>query len=225
MSLSSGLSTSEIATIFAEEISAQGGRVTDTFDDGARLFLRAVLPAEQEIQRRDHVQGGVALRATEEDVWVHPYVFRQICTNGAIIARATQTRHIEHSDFSDAFGEEELAGAIRDAVRDCCSPEAFQNAADAMRSSVHAQIDMALNLATMFSRLPEEIRSRFFTQILDQFLKSSSHSRFDLMNTVTATARNLTDPEARWRLEELGGAIPFEAEQTQVSKRQRVLSA
>jgi hypothetical protein len=185
-----------------------------------------VLPDEREVQHRDRVRGGVALRATEDDVWVHPYVFRQICSNGAIIARATQTRHIERSEFvSYDDAQAELAGAVREAIQDCCSPEAFQNAADAMRSSVHAQIDMALNLATMFSRLPEEIRSRFFTQILDQFLKSSSHSRFDLMNTVTATARNLTDPEARWRLEELGGAIPFEAEQTQVSKRQRVLSA
>jgi hypothetical protein len=50
-------------------------------------------------------------------------------------------------------------------------------------------------------------------------------SRFDLMNAVTATARNLTDPEARWRLEELGGAIPFEAEKTPATERQRVLTA
>jgi hypothetical protein len=226
MSFQGGLTTGELATIFADEIAAQGGTVTDTFDDGARLFQRAVLPDEREVQHRDRVQGGVALRATEDDVWIHPYVFRQVCSNGAIIARATQTRHIERSEFvSYDDAQAELAGAVREAIQDCCSPEAFQNAADNMRSSVHASVDMALNVAALISRMPEDDRSRFFTRIFDQFLKSANHSRFDLMNAVTATARNLTDPEARWRLEELGGAIPFEAEQTQVSKRQRVLTA
>jgi hypothetical protein len=224
MSLPNGLSTSEIATIFAEQIVAQGGRVTDTFDDGARLFLRAVLPAEQEIKSRDHVQGGVALRATEDDVWVHPYVFRQVCTNGAIIARATQTRHIEQSDVSDAFGQEELAGAIRDAIRDCCAPEAFETAADAMRSSVHSPIDIALAMMSMLSRL-EGLGLEVQKSMLQELMRVSDSSRFALMNAVTSVARDTRDPEARWKLEELGGAIPFEAEQTQVSKRQRVLTA
>jgi hypothetical protein len=222
MAFQDGLTTSEIATIFAEEIAAQGGTVTDTFDDGASLFVRAVLPDEREVQPRDRVQGGVALRATEDDVWVHPYVFRQICSNGAIIARATQTRHIDRADFSyDA--ESELAAAVREAIQDCCSSQAFENAAEAMRSSVHSPVDMALNFVSMLSRLPEEVRSRFLAPILDRFLKSSSHSRFDLMNVVTALARDTTDPKTRWQLEELGGAIPFEAERP-VRERSSVLS-
>ena len=225
MSFQGGLLTSEIATIFAEEIAAQGGTVTDTFDDGARLFQRAVLPDEREVQHRDRVQGGVALRATDDDVWIHPYVFRKVCANGAIIARAIQTRHIERSEFvSYDDAEVELAGAVREAIRDCCAPEAFENATEAIRSSIHSPVDMALNLAWMFSRMPEEIRSEFFTRILDQFSKSSNHSRFDWMNAVTATARNVTDPEARWRLEELGGAIPFDTE-TPVRKRHHVFTA
>ncbi len=91
MSFQGGLTTGELATIFADEIAAHAGTVTDKFDDGARLFLRAVLPAEQEVKSRDRVQAGVALRATADDVWVHPYVFRQICSNGAIIAHAIET--------------------------------------------------------------------------------------------------------------------------------------
>jgi hypothetical protein len=222
MSFQGGLSTAEIATIFAEEVAAQGGRVTDTFDDGARLFLRAVLPAEENVKQRDRVQGGVALRATEEDVWVHPYVFRQVCSNGAIIARATQTRHIERSDFS-AESETELAGAVREAIGECCSPDAFRNAADAMRSSVHSQVDTALTMIPMLSRLPGALRSRLLESILNQFMRGSDHSRFALMNVVTAAARDTTDPEARWRLEEIGGAIPFEAP-APVRERSRALT-
>ena len=226
MSLQGGLSTSEIVTIFAEEIVGQGGRVTDTFDDGARLFQRAVLPAEQEVKRGDRLQGGVALRATDDDVWVHPYVFRQVCTNGAIIARATQTVHIEQPGFSAAFGEEELAGAIRDAVRDCCAPDAFDTAADAMRSAVHSPIDIAVTMASMLSHLPDEFRSQVFELILHAFVvEGADRSRFALMNAVTAVARDTPDPEARWKLEVIGGSIPFEADETLARPRHAVLTA
>ena len=67
--------------------------MTDTFDDGERLFVRSVVP-----QRRGRsgpttgLQGGVALRASGGDVWVHPYVFRLVCTNGAIMAHADRRR-------------------------------------------------------------------------------------------------------------------------------------
>jgi hypothetical protein len=44
--------------------------------------------------------------------------------------------------------------------------------------------------------------------ILDRFTKGSDRSRFGLMNAVTSLARDTRDPELRWRLEELGGAIP-----------------
>jgi hypothetical protein len=224
MAFQGGLLTSEIATIFAEELLAQGGSVTDTFDDGARLFMRAVLPAEQEVRPRDRVQGGVALRAVEDAVWIHPYVFRRVCANGAIIARATQTRHIEWSDFSYA-PESELAGAVREAIQECCSPEAFDNAAEAMRGAVQSPADMAINIViSMSSRLPEALKVELLDTLSHEFFRKSDHSRFALMNVVTAVARDAPDPEARWRLEELGGAIPFETE-SPVLDRRGVLTA
>jgi hypothetical protein len=224
MAFQAGMTTSELATIFGEEIVAQGGNLTDTFDDGARLFIRAILPEEQEVRHRDRVQGGVALRAAEDAVWIHPYVFRRVCSNGAIIARATQTRHIEWSDFSYA-AEFELAGAVREAIQNCCSPGVFASAAEAMRSSVHTPVDTALNMViSMSSRLPEKLKAQLLDTISHEFFKRSDHSRFALMNVVTAVARDAADPEVRWRLEELGGAIPFEVE-AQVLDRQGVLIA
>ena len=43
MSLDNRLTTAEIQAIFAEEVRAAGGSVSDTFDDGARLFKPAQL--------------------------------------------------------------------------------------------------------------------------------------------------------------------------------------
>jgi hypothetical protein len=224
MAFQAGLTTSELATIFGEEIAAQGGNLTDTFDDGARLFIRAVLPEEQEVRHRDRVQGGVALRAAEAAVWIHPYVFRRVCSNGAIIARATQTRQIEWSDFSYA-AESELAAAVREAIQDCCAAKVFDNAAGAMRSSVHGPVDTALNMViSMSSRLPESLKAQLLDMLSHEFFRRSDHSRFALMNVVTAVARDAADPEVRWRLEELGGAIPFETE-TPVLDRRGVLTA
>ncbi len=76
----------------------------------------------------------------------------------------------------------------------------------------------------MLSRL-EALGAQVLSSILQEFLGGADRSRFAFMNVVTARARDTRDPEARWTLEEIGGAIPFEAEQTQVSKRQRVLTA
>src|SRR5262245_22651859 len=93
-----GLTTDEIQAIFQEEISAASGTVTRSFNDGARLFLRSLLPRVREVRRSDEVQAGVALRATEQEICVHPYIFRLICANGAIMAQATQTERITDLD-------------------------------------------------------------------------------------------------------------------------------
>src|SRR5438128_847395 len=124
--------TAQIKTLFAEEITAVGGVVSETFDDGDRLFARSVLPRLREVRTGDKVQGGVALLASACDISVHPYVFRLVCKNGAIMAHAIQTRHIEGSDF---VAPEEVAGAVRIAVRHCCAEDAFTVAAEQMRSA------------------------------------------------------------------------------------------
>src|SRR5438270_1566246 len=90
-----GFTTRPIQQLFQEEISQLGGTVRDTFDDGRRLFARAVLTNFQPVGVEDDVQAGVALRADEEQVCVHPYVFRLICKNGAIWAHALETVRID----------------------------------------------------------------------------------------------------------------------------------
>jgi hypothetical protein len=198
--------TAEIQALFAEQITAAGGTVADTFDDGARLFTRSLLPAVREVQKGDQVQGGVALRAAEADVWVHPYVFRLVCRNGAIRAHALQTRHVEAHDCATP---EEAAGAIRAAVVACCAADAFAAGAEEMRSAHEHEADLALNLLPLLAHLPSETAGQLFQQIMDRFNQGADRSRFGLMNAVTALARDTRDPETRWRLEELGGGIPL----------------
>jgi hypothetical protein len=205
MPLHESLTTATIKALFSEEITAAGGTVSDTFEDGTRLFTRSILPHVREVQRADQVQGGVALRASEREVWVHPYVFRLVCRNGAIMAQAVQTRQVETPEFAT---DEEASTAVRSAIQACCAEDAFTVAAEEMRSAREREADVALNLLPLLSHLPSEAGAQILRTIMERFFQEGDRSRFALMNAVTSVARDTPDPEVRWRLEELGGGIP-----------------
>lgn len=208
MSFDDHLTTSHVHTLFADEVQAAGGTVTDAFDDGDCLFARSVLPALAEVQPGDRVQGGVALRAVRGAVWVHPYVFRQVCRNGAIAAHAVQTRHL--ADL-DSLPGDEAEVAVREAVRACCAAEAFTTAAGEMRAATGANIDnidTVLRILPSIARLHAAGHTSVVQEILGRFFRDGDQSRFGLMNAVTSVARDTRDPEMRWRLEEFGGGIP-----------------
>ena len=77
-----------------------------------------------------------------------------------------------------------------------------------MRSAGDVQIDMLLTLASILSRLPADVGSSIISELIAHVTDTTPHgSRYELMNVVTAAARDTRDPEAKWRLEELGGAI------------------
>ena len=198
------LPTQDIGEIFADEVTRLGGRVSDAFDDGARLFTRAILPSVQEVQPADRVNGGVALMAMGEEIRVHPYIFRQICTNGAIMAQAIQTRAVA----MPAWPSEVVTATeeLRQAIRACAAPAAFATGAAAMRSAVDQDVNLMLNLMPALARMSEQMRGQLLHPILERYL-AERPSAFALMNAVTSVARDTRDPETRWRLEELGGGI------------------
>jgi hypothetical protein len=205
MSFGDGLTTASILAAFTEQISAHQGTVTDTFDDGARLFTRSVLSRSAEVARHDRLQAGVALKATGGEVWLHPYVFRQVCGNGAIVAEALQTRHLTGLLLRNT---DEAVAAIREAVGACCAEEAFATAAGQMRLAREVEADLALNLMPLLARLPSTAANQILRQVMDRFFAEGDQSRFGLMNAVTTVARDTADPELRWDLEEFGGGIP-----------------
>ena len=198
------LTTADIKEAFAQEIAAAGGTLSDVFDDGYRLFMRSIHPQVREVRTSDHLQGGVALRAGKEDIWVHPYVFRQVCSNGAIMAHALQTRHIQGRHCETG---EEAADQLRTAVQLCSTEEAFATSFEEIRSAGDIDADLGLNLLPFLSRLSPEVAAQLLPQIVRRFFGGADHSRYGLMNAVTEVARDHRVHDIRWRLEELGGGI------------------
>ena len=139
------LTTTEIRAIFSEEIHAVGGRVTETIEAGFRIVRASVLPDARAVGKGDLVQGGVAVRATDQEILVHPYIFRQVCSNGEIRGHAVQTRQIVRADFAE-FAGEEVAATVREAIHASCCQDAFAEGVDEMRSARLAEADLVLGL-------------------------------------------------------------------------------
>lgn len=204
MRFSSGLTTAEVLAVFTDEVVACRGRVTDTFDDGRWLFTRSVLPEVEEVRPADDVQRGVALKATETDVWVFPYLFRLVCRNGAIMAQTLASRSIEDLHLQ----EPELARqCIREGVVACCAEEVFSEAVHGMRSAGQTEADLAIGLLPSFSQLSGTRHGELLSQMMERFFREDDRSQYGLANAITSVARDTNDPDLRWNLEELGGAI------------------
>ena len=219
MPMKDWMTPSQITGIFSSEIQSAGGTVTDSFADQSRTFARSVLPPSTDVGPGDKLKGGVALRANDTDIFVHPYVFRIVCTNGAIMARSTQTRRIRRGDF---LGE--LETTLREAIICSCDPAAFSMAADQMRSSQQSAADTAIIFSTFMSRHRTPAMNRMLVDILARFDADADRSLYGLMNAVTSVARDTRDQEMKWRLEELGGTIPAMARKPSSPRGGRRLS-
>lgn len=196
------LTMAQVLAAFTKAVEAHGGRVQECFCDEARLFTRSLFPHADDVRPRDKLQGGVALRADADGLWLHPYVFRLVCRNGAILAKALETRSMVHVLWQDPAVAEQ---SIREGVAACCEPEVFAGAVEAMRRAARTPVDLAITLmplaqAGATSRL-------LLTRILADFHGGADPSQFGLANAITAVARRTRDPGIRWNLEELGGAM------------------
>ena len=204
MKSSTILTTGRILGAFSEGIAGRGGRVTDSFDDGRRLFARSVLPREEEVRPKDRVQGGVALKATAEGVWLLPYVFRQVCRNGAIMAKTVASRSL---GALQELESETAIERIHEGIVACSAPQVFLDNVRRMRTAGEVRADLALNMLPMLSQLSKSVGAEVLSHILDLFFRDGDQSQFGLANAVTAVARETRDPDVRWNLEEFGGGV------------------
>jgi hypothetical protein len=201
--------TREIRECFVEEITALGGTVSDRYDDNHRLYLRSTLPKVLEVRPKDRMQGGVALRVADCQVLVHPYVFRQVCSNGAIFAQAIKTQRLQRvRDDAPIFEVEKVLDELREMVQACAAEEVFETTAEQIRSATEAQADHILTLMPLLARMSADVIGQILGDIESRFQAEGDRTLFGLMNAVTSRARDTHNPELRWQLEELGGGVP-----------------
>jgi hypothetical protein len=198
------LPIAHIRATFSAAVESIGGTISDFYEDDTRLFLRSVMPKLREVGVDDRVQAGIALRVANQEVDIDPYIFRLVCTNGAILAQVLSTHQIEHA--AD-LALPELDAGIRHLVELCSAEEIFVNAVQQMRSARNTDASMMLRLLTRMAQQSHAMPERVLQSILNRWTHAADTSRFGLMNAITAEARETRDPAARWGLEELGGQI------------------
>ena len=207
------IAPSEIAAVFAEEIKTVGGNVSDVFEDEGLIFARSVLPEFTEVAPRDRVQPGVAIRATDADILVHPYIFRLVSapTGAIMVSRALHSRHLVREGwFLDDQAESDLETTLRVAIRQCCQREAYTAPIGKLRSAADTAADMAITFSAFMSTHRGAISRTAMRDILLRYGQSHDRSKYGLINAITSVARDTRDPKMKWRLEELGGEIAYD---------------
>ena len=203
-------SRTEIQTVFVDEIDFLGGHVVDTFAEGDALFQRAVLPVSRDVRSDDKLHGGVALRTRQNDVIVHPYLYREVCRNGMIMADTLASKRFRRAEFCDdpCFAEDVMLG-IRSAIHDYVDPQIHEVTIARLRTStsLEAEANLLMQLLSMRQTIGHQLASELVRAILAQFHQQADPTVYGAINAVTAVARTVADEESRWDLEELGGAI------------------
>jgi hypothetical protein len=200
--------TQDVHALVAEQVDQLGGEMRFCFDNGTRLFLQALLPTAQDARPRDSVQAGIGVMVVDEEILVEPYTFRRVCSNGMMLPHALETRRIARVDFAASTeAVEQVTAELREALRASADPEVFSTAVGQMRSAAGRRADLALRLLPMLSPVLRRGGARTLGLIQRRFRRERDDSLFGLINAVTSVARDEPDPETRWRLEELGGAL------------------
>ncbi len=198
----------EIEKAFGEAIAPYGGMAWDRFCDGQRLCARAVYPQVREIIAGDQLQRGVALRVADETIGIHPYLFRQTNQNGAILSWATGPRQAKRVR---SRGTAAQVAAVLDELRRlvvACSDEMIlQNAVQHIRLAAEVEANVVLRLMPLLATLPQPQVGDVLDRITVRFEAQRTRSVLELMNAVSAVARETPDPATRWRLEELAGSL------------------
>lgn len=194
----------ELGAAFASEVLEAGGELERSVKEEGRLYVCAHLPYLDDLGAGDFIGAGIAMRASRTAIGIHPYVVRQACITGLVLARVLDAPPILFQDFSSP---ESVEFAIGQAVRVCSARDVFDYAMDRLRSARRIpaftgnfSIDVSLMLNRPFAR-------EFLDRIMQRVSQEGDDSAFGLANGVASVARDLVHPEDRWQLELLGGEI------------------
>ena len=199
---------SDIRDTFHQAVMNQEGEVAECLESDNSLFIRARLAADDCARPGDIMNPGVALRCRETQIEVCPYVYRQVCRNGAILARSTGAAEFCRNEWQHELSDQVLQ-QISDAVAACTSEESRADYFDQIRESAlaPASMDLLLTIMPLVPGLLEQSPGLLST-ILGEFDMANDRTGFGLMNAITSTARDTHDPETKWELEKLGGLVP-----------------
>jgi hypothetical protein len=190
---------------FSAAIKGARGELKNRIVNPRGAYCRAALPLKEEVQRRDVLHHGAALRMHPRRVEVVPYVFRQVCSNGALCAHSGAA---DGRSIADHTTEAEIAAFVASATATAASAESFHSCLQDVRAGLLSRSDLPLNLLSFVKRLGSDFEEFVLEMLLKEMGQQPEvRTRYDAMNLVTAAAREVRDPELKWRMESLATTL------------------
>jgi len=199
-----------ILSIFREETALLGGEEYQPFQDGDILIVRSIFSLESDVRPGDTIRAGLGLFASETDIQVYPYTFREVCKNGAVSANTMACHQLLRQETWQAdTGEQrdcDIERELREVIKQMAEPALFHEWINNMKASTNFMADLVLMLLPAFDEM--DIPPKHLIDLIRRFYDGDDQSGYGLMNSVTSVARDEPDPENRWKLESIGGQIP-----------------
>ncbi len=204
------------ANVFVEATEAYGGIIARDDEFHGKRFLAGTFKGiEKAITRGDAVHGGLALELGNKEAKLYAYTLRLVCSNGLISTLADEEEEFtwyRETEFEEAIYRKyaelgttasQVAELYRESRQQAADARLWQHVLHSLNQlhASHRWMDL------MFLALHEERRRQFSSPASRQGNPDNGFSRFELINAVTAMARDTQEPELRWRMEQLGGEL------------------
>ena len=203
--------TADIAAVFEEECRERGADTVDCYRQEQRLLARAVFGPPRAVRPGDQIRGGVAVRLDGPALVVHPFSWRQICSNGAIAPMVLGSHRIELLEVDVTTASAAFTGSVvaelRDAIATCAGPVCLEECVEMMRRATEVDGALAITLLTHLLRAQTDVEREMLMRMIERHGAGGDPSAYGVFNAVTSLARDTADPDLRWRLEALGGQL------------------
>jgi len=184
-----------------------------------RFYLRAVFPEMQKaIKVGDDVQWGVQIRNSETGdgtFAIESFVLRLVCTNGMVVAKVLNARHVgRRVDDLGVLTDEALRAddkafwlAARDVLKASLSEAAFESVVASLKETTEgAEIERPLKAT---ERLGKTLELTEFEQesVLTALTLGGDMSRWGALNAITAAAKQTDTFDRQVEMEEMGWKV------------------
>lgn len=206
----------EFRSYFQAFVEGQGGRISREMSQGEVQFVSGIFPGKVFVQRGDLLQGGLLLRQDLSRVQVKGYVLRLVCTNGMVVPDFRLSRSYSTQELS-TFEEDlpHLLASLNSRALPVVRGQfirALRRQADDWYLCMVIEEMQAIQVNTSWMhRLRQAARLEAERPLLMQRVnrarwRAHDHahlSRFDVINGLTAIARDEPDALLQHQLESL----------------------
>jgi len=197
----------------------EGGQMHQRGSIRQQTYCYATFPIETALQPGDSLTGGIALNIKQGEATITAFILRQICANGMVAPHwFRQAVHRISAVEEVPFAMEQTLSWLREKGLSEMTNRFRRNMRRPVNQQIWDRISVHMVRKSIERSLLREIQreaefeskrpSGYGKLLKRRWPKSTGPlSYFDVINGITAVARDEQDPEMQWKLMELGWVL------------------